>query len=409
MINGIVGRPRTGKSYEATRYHIVPTILNDRRLVITNIPINKEYIEKVHGKQYADLVVVVDGQFSEYGKVKPFAHEQDFLKYKDWKNEKGQGALFVIDEVHLCCGSRNARPELLEYYSLHGHYGHDHLILTQNARKIHRDLKDMTEIVWRTTKLSAFGKDETYLQNTHHGFDNLSNSVHQEERRYDPEWFPYYKSHTQSETSVIEATSKQVKAVLNPYKKISLTLIGLGLLVIIFLGVRLFTDDPEKSVKQLMDEQLQKNGKIVLPQNSTDSDTKTPVIQNPKPVKSQQIEEKYTDKDDSKLKLNVNEKVKGELAKMSKNYHPFYKVQLHVSGYSSDTGRNQTYYFSASSNGQELFEITLKDLLLAGYSVQIFGECIVEIVYFEYRDFLTCDVPTMGVSSLASANSNPTQ
>lgn len=402
MINGIVGRPRTGKSYEATRYHIIPTVLNDKRLVVTNIPINKEYIAKIHGQEYADLIVVVDGQFSEYGKIKPFAHENDFLKYKDWKNDKGQGALFVTDEVHLTCGARSARPELLEYYSLHGHYGHDHLILTQNARKIHRDLKDMTEIVWRTTKLSAFGKDETYFRNTHHGFDNLRESVHRSERQYDPEWYPYYKSHTLSETSVIEAVSKEVKAVLNPYKKISTIFIGAGLLFITFLLVRVFT----KELQHIDLSHLEKNVQQEDQEQTLKSDTLTYV----KPIKplsneqsSLETRDKKTTSDGKTLILSANAKEKQRLKEKSQEYHPFYKVKLHVSGYGSDTRTNQMYYFSASSNGQELFELSLKDLILAGYTVRVLGGCAVEIMYFDYRDFITCDVPTISVSAPALA------
>ena len=96
MINAIVGRPGGGKTYEAVRYHILPTLLNDKRKVITNIPINKEYIAKIHGQEYADLVEVIEGNLHDYGMVRPFAVTQDFTKHKDWKNEKGQGVYFVV-------------------------------------------------------------------------------------------------------------------------------------------------------------------------------------------------------------------------------------------------------------------------------------------------------------------------
>jgi zona occludens toxin len=403
MINGIVGRPRTGKSYEAVRYHIVPTLLKDKRLIVTNIPVNKEYIAKVHGQEFADLVVVVDGQFSAYGEVKPFAHEKDYLEYSDWKNEKGQGPLFVIDEIHLCVGTRNARPELLEYFSLHGHYGHDHLILTQNARKIHRDLKDMTEIVWRTTKLSAFGKDDTYLQNTHHGFENLRDPVHQEERHYDREWFPYYKSHTQTEGSVIEATAKQVKGVLNPYKKISYIMFAVGGLVIAFVLSKIFLPDEPIAVKTPTLKTPEKSISNTTAQiNPLESILPEQVNQGKTENKKDLGETDFLPK--IKTNKSINEGIKESLILKSKEHHPFHKVDLHISGFSDDKSlRSINYYFSASRNGQELFTLDLKDLYLAGYSVNVLGECVVQIEYYNFTDFIICDTPTVGTQQTLTA------
>jgi zona occludens toxin len=96
MINAIFGRPGGGKSYEAVKYIILPSILKDKRKVVTNIPVQLDYIEKVHGDEAADLVTVVEGAFSEFGEVRPFAHPQDYLQYKDWRNEKGQGVLLKL-------------------------------------------------------------------------------------------------------------------------------------------------------------------------------------------------------------------------------------------------------------------------------------------------------------------------
>lgn len=50
MIYAIVGRPRSGKSYESVVYHIIPAIQSGRK-VITNIPLIfpclKKYLAKV--------------------------------------------------------------------------------------------------------------------------------------------------------------------------------------------------------------------------------------------------------------------------------------------------------------------------------------------------------------------------
>jgi len=372
MINAIVGRPRSGKSYESVRYHILPALLQDKRLVITNIPVNKEYIAKVHGQEYADLVIIKDGMFSDYGQKRPFSLPQDYLEYDTWKNNKNQGPLFVIDEMHLSAG-REASKELLEYFSMHGHYGHDILCLTQSARKLNRDLKDMIEICWRTVKQSAYGKDDSYWQKTHHGVDNIRDPINTEERSYDPEYFPYYQSHTQSKGSVIEAVASDVKAAFNPYSKWSRRLLIFGVLYMLYFIYGIFVDDePVKAKEQPKAEaqQLKPGATLQAPQGQQQPDY-SEQAQN-------KTEEKELDKGD--------------------DYHPFHKVKLHISGsYADQVTGHSNIYFGASANGQKLFNIQLKDLFLAGYDVRVYTDCLVRVKFYSYSEFLTCDVPTIGV------------
>jgi hypothetical protein len=117
-----------------------------------------------------------------------------------------------------------------------------------------------------------------------------------------------------------------------------------------------------------------------------------------------EAEEQIVKTDGKLIRMTVNEIEFETIKELSKQYHPFYKVSLHVAGHSSSTQYNLKYYISASSNGQELFNLTMKDLMLAGYTVQVFGECIIEIKYHKYRDFLVCDVPTVGAGQIASNN-----
>lgn len=392
MINAIVGRPRSGKSYEAVRYHIIPAILKDKRLVVTNIPVNVEYISKIHGEEVAELVVVIDGRFSAYGEVRPFAHEKDFLQYDDWKNDKGQGPLFIVDEMHLSAG-RNARPALLEYFSMHGHYGHDIICLTQNARKLNRDLKDMIEIVWRTTKMSAFGDDDSYLQKTHHGVDNLRDAVHTEERRYDPEWFPYYKSHTQTQKSVIEAVASDVKGAINPYSKWSKRLIVVGGIFACWSFYNMMFEGKTESL-----EEPGSHISVTVADDLPPPETELEAHLRKAPAGDPSVTAKTPD--DNKTR---NETELEKIKRRSKEYHPFNKVQLHMGGQYHDYGQGDSeVFFSASSNGQRLFSLGLKDLYLAGYEVQVLGDCLVKLTYYDYQEFITCDVPTMTVTTVAS-------
>ncbi|MBF4286404.1 zonular occludens toxin domain-containing protein, partial [Vibrio anguillarum] len=104
--------------------------------------------------------------------------------------------LFVIDECHMVLPNRQLDSKILEFYSLHGHYGYDIILLTQNLRKVHRDVKDMIEMTYYCAKNTAFGSDKTYTKKVRIGA--TTEVVNEEQRKYKKEFFPFYQSHTQS-------------------------------------------------------------------------------------------------------------------------------------------------------------------------------------------------------------------
>ncbi|MDN3683275.1 zonular occludens toxin domain-containing protein [Vibrio sinaloensis] len=142
MIFGLAGRPRSGKSYEAVVYHIIPAVKEGRK-VITNIPLNIDKFKKIFGDK-ADLIEVREFSFNSYGEKNSalFSRPEDYQC--EWRNEDGVGPLYVIDEAHLVL-PRQCSTEILEFYSMHGHYGIDITLLTQNFRKVNKDIRDMVE------------------------------------------------------------------------------------------------------------------------------------------------------------------------------------------------------------------------------------------------------------------------
>ena len=123
MIYAIVGRPRSGKSYESVVYHIIPAIKAGRK-VVTNVSLNISYFQKVFGNDVLKLIKVVDGKLNEFGSTqRPFSVFEDYQD--DWRDDNNKGSLFVIDECHMVLPNRQLDSKILEYYSLHGHYGYD--------------------------------------------------------------------------------------------------------------------------------------------------------------------------------------------------------------------------------------------------------------------------------------------
>lgn len=206
MIYGIAGRPGGGKSYEAVAYHILPAIKAGRK-VITNISLNVDYFVKIFGPSVKSLIVVIDGQLTDFGsRVRPFSkleHYQD-----EWRDDNGVGPLYVIDEAHMVIPSRGASPELLEWYSMHRHYGVDIIVLTQNLRKLHRDVKDMIELSYVCQKNTALGSENSYTRKVRHGANG--DTVNTGIREYKSSYFPFYQSHTASNVAVQEAHAQDV-------------------------------------------------------------------------------------------------------------------------------------------------------------------------------------------------------
>ncbi|MFA0570311.1 zonular occludens toxin domain-containing protein [Vibrio gallaecicus] len=206
MIYGIVGRPGGGKSYEAVAFQVIPALKSGRK-VITNLPLQIEHFVAVLGEEVRDLIVVIDGQLNDFGSVeRPFSKVSDYSD--EWRNEKGQGPLYVVDEAHMTLPNRSLNTEILEWYSLHRHYGVDIILVTQNLRKIHRDIKDMIEVTYKCAKNTALGSNNTYTRKVLSGAngDTVNTSI----RKYEQAYFPFYKSHTASNSSVTEAMAADI-------------------------------------------------------------------------------------------------------------------------------------------------------------------------------------------------------
>jgi zona occludens toxin len=405
MINGIAGKPGGGKSYEAVKNHVIPA-LEQKRKVVTNLPLQIEHFESVYGAEIAELIEVVEYNFHEYGTTRPFSQAEDFLKYDDWKNEKGQGVFFVIDECHLSMPNGKVTPQttaLLEYLSMHRHYGHDILLITQNFKKVHRDIRDMVNLVYRAIKKSFNGQDSEYILKIHEGC--TTTVVNTKERAYESHVFKFYKSHTMSNQSVVEATTQDI----TPWWKSGLMygamgMGGLFLLILIwFLTLVFGSDEPKEDTKPKINKSKEVERKSI-PVESIEPRTRqsragTYVGANvgsnanikpfKEPIKAPKQFSEYED-----------------MVEKSKSFHPFYKVDLAVSGFAEDYNF-KIVYFSARQNGQHVFTISNKDLALAGYSVKVLGECAVKISYFDYQDFLTCNSPIQsvaGTEQVASLN-----
>lgn len=234
MINGLEGIPGSGKSYEAVVFHVLATLKTGRK-VITNLPLNIEVFAAID-PAFAALIEVrtrprpvlgtwdanrVDDKgngnaFELYpvpSTVIPdcttFAHVWDF--YDPWRHEDGRGALFVIDECHNAFPKIGTDKQVVQWFKLHRHFNVDLLLMTQNFRDMDQPISGLIAMLIKVRKADILGKKDSYIRKVHAGYRGAVIST--EERKYQPQFFSLYKSHTQG-NSVAESAAGDVQPLL---------------------------------------------------------------------------------------------------------------------------------------------------------------------------------------------------
>lgn len=359
MIYAIVGRPRSGKSYESVVYHIIPAVKAGRK-VITNVTLNIDWFVKLFGPDVKSLIQVVDGKLNDFGKLdRPFSK---FEHYQDeWRDDQNRGPLYVIDEAHMVLPNRNLDAAILEFYSLHGHYGLDIILLTQDLRKIHRDVKAMIEMTYYCAKNTAFGSDKTYTKKVRIGA--TTEVVNEEQRRYKSVYFPAYQSHTQSKGSVAEVMANDITPIWKRWP-------FLGAALLISLGLSIFVFALSKGDKV----------ETVTPSPAANTASVPDGQPSDKPKKR----------------------------KSAGDFGPLNDFQMFVTGYSKqiayssrtrytgELNRDLTFYriYVAVYADQELrFTFDQTQLQEIGYTFSVLADCVYEVSWHDVSRILTCMDP----------------
>ncbi|USH05456.1 Zonular occludens toxin [Grimontia kaedaensis] len=169
MLSLIYGRPGTGKSYEAVKYHILPN-LKKGTLVVTNIPVhvdnpNLVYIEDI---ALSDVIPIVD--------------------------EAEREVIFVIDEFQFA--ARENDEGWFQLFAQHRKFHTDFFIITQSPLSIPEKLRDLVSFSHKTTHNPLFLKNKTYIKKVYDGIPSRFRSVtlNSRLRLYDKKVFSLYDS-----------------------------------------------------------------------------------------------------------------------------------------------------------------------------------------------------------------------
>ncbi|MGL5471795.1 MAG: zonular occludens toxin domain-containing protein, partial [Shewanella sp.] len=319
------------------------------------------------GDSVRDLIKVVDAQFTEYGSMnRPFSKVEH---YNDtWRDEQNRAALYVIDEAHMVIPTRLGDSKILEFYSMHGHYGIDIIILTQNLRKIHADIRAMIEMTYYCAKNTAFGSKNTYTKKVRIG--DTREDINVEQRSYKKNYFSFYQSHTQSSGAVVESQAFDIVPIWKrwPFWGSLVCLI----IFILNLGYYFQTRKP-KTLDNSSSISLEHSQPVNITDsvNNTDSDSSSKRQRNlrditfPEPLKGFDLFVSGHAKQIAYKKMSYAREIDTKLT--------FYHV-----------------YISAYQNDKFAFSLNNLDLQKMGYEFDALTECVYRVSFGASSRIITC-------------------
>lgn len=215
-INCYVGLMGSGKSFECVRSVIVPAILKGRN-VVTNVDgINGDLIREYCINQF-------EADSDKLGLVRHCKNDDvakaDFLPHgTDAETFVKSGEMVCIDEAWRFWGvGKKILDQHAIFFREHRHYvdpdtkvSCDLVLMVQDINDIHRMLKYVVEITFKTTKIKSLGLNKTYRVEMWEGY-KLTNSARLsvEVKKYDPKIFPLYSSYTGGKGVELQVDKRQ--------------------------------------------------------------------------------------------------------------------------------------------------------------------------------------------------------
>lgn len=187
------GLPRSGKSHDAVKNHIVPAVAAGRAVVAYIEGLDPAKVAAVAGvppETGADLITVLTRE-----QVPTI-----------WQHAK-KDALMVIDEAQNFWPTQRQPlgPDLTKFVAEHGHEGIDLVLMGQDLRDVHTTWRRRVSQKVVFTKMEALGKPNKYFWVSYKAsaaekFAEVSSSSMMGEE-YDPAIFECYKSHSEGTTN----------------------------------------------------------------------------------------------------------------------------------------------------------------------------------------------------------------
>ena len=384
MINLLLGAPGAGKSYEAVVFHVLPALMRGR-MVITNLPLNFEAFAAID-PGFPALIEVREKTLALPPDRQPddgiqpptyrmrsapaefvsraFANPEDFAS--PWKHVEGFGPLYVIDECHFCMPAGRTSVAVEEWMSMHRHYNADVLLITQSSNKISRAIRDLVQVCYKVRKAVALGKPDGYIRKVLDGVNG--GEVATTERKYKPQYFPLWRSHTQGQ-AIAEVRADDVAPLHVKFKRFSLAFYAVTACALIYA----FWPGPEK--KPIV---------VTMPGVTT-----TPTGQ-----QASSVAAPISAASGSAGAVVAGQGTPTPLAVVDQYPDPYASKFLHIVGRLTKGKRTQ-YSFAISAAGQRIGDMTSDEMKLIGYRWEPLTDCAGYLRWRETVRALTCDAPVL--------------
>ena len=238
-INTYTGLMGSGKSYECVSSVIVPAVKAGRR-VVTNVDgidsdAIRAYCQDKFSVPMEQLGEVVHCTNDDVSKASFLPHGQDVDTFC-WP-----GDIICIDEAWRFWGTDcKLLPEHKIFFREHRHFVHpdtkvccDLVLMVQDIADLHRTLKVVVEVTFRTTKIKTLGWQKTYRVEMWEGYKlTAKGRVSVENKRYDAEIFPLYSSYTGGTGKELQVDSRQ-----NVLRNPKLWFLAVGVVLLFGWGV----------------------------------------------------------------------------------------------------------------------------------------------------------------------------
>lgn len=206
-INAYTGLQGSGKSFEVVSSVILPAIAAGRR-VVTNVDgINEAKIHdylcakngKLKSEALGEVVHITNNRILEPGF---FPDEEK----PEIDSVVKRGDLVAIDEAWRFWPADGGKltHEHMQFFRMHRHYTHpetgvscDVALMIQDITGLHRSVKNVVEVSFRTTKHKILGMAKKYRVEVYEGYKQLrTNAISRFQKAYDPAIFPLYASYS---------------------------------------------------------------------------------------------------------------------------------------------------------------------------------------------------------------------
>lgn len=215
-INAYTGLPGSGKSYECVASVIITAVAKGRRVVTNVDAIDSDairaYVHEKQGVPYEKLGEVVHCSNDDVFKPEFLPHGTAVDTFVQ------SGDLVCIDEAWRFWGTdQKICTEHKIFFREHRHYAHpvtgvtcDLVLMAQDIGDLHRILKTVVELSFRTTKIKSLGLNKIYRIEMWEGWKQTAKArADVMNKKYDPEIFALYSSYAGGTGNEVQVDDRQ--------------------------------------------------------------------------------------------------------------------------------------------------------------------------------------------------------